>query len=525
MKNDLSMNRIITRINDRRDWLSNQIWITYLCFGFSLLLAVASIALFVIRGFTDMRPEWIVSVSADITGMAICTMLCFSATLNRKYNNADTYVFVTLLTTTCFALFFDEVAWLLQGNSSLRTINLIANVLFFMVGVVLINLFWKYILRALKLNDRPMKIADRFVSIMLYPSLLVCMVNFVYPLFFEIDSQGYYKRAGHWEVSQIYLSIALTVVIIGIAFSKASKKDRFVAISFIAIPLVAQIATANFFGLSIQYIAMTVSIVLIYGVLFADREKTLASTEMELGVATKIQAEMLPNKFPFLPDRHEFELYASMTPAKEVGGDFYDFFMVDDNHLALVIADVSGKGIPAALFMMASKILIKNTVMTGKSPAEALTAVNNQICKNNQQEMFVTVWLGILNLDDGTLVTANAGHEYPIIKAPGGGFELKKAKHSFVVGGMQDIKYKESEIKLEPESKLFVYTDGLTEAEDDSGKQYGYDRFISVLNKNRDNTPEQLIEKVGADVGKFTQGQPQFDDLTMLCIYYRGKEE
>ena len=150
--------------------------------------------------------------------------------------------------------------------------------------------------------------------------------------------------------------------------------------------------------------------------------------------------------------------YASMTPAKEVGGDFYDFFMIDDDHLALVIADVSGKGIPAALFMMSSKILIKNTVMTGKSPGEVLNIVNRQVCESNQEEMFVTVWLGILNIEDGTLVTANAGHEYPIVKTPGGDFELLKTKHSFVVGGMTGIKYKETvNATLNPAPSCLLY--------------------------------------------------------------------
>ena len=234
---------------------------------------------------------------------------------------------------------------------------------------------------------------------------------------------------------------------------------------------------------------------------------------------------MLPNTFPFLPERTEFDLYASMTPAKDVGGDFYDFFMVDDNHLAMVMADVSGKGVPAALFMMASKILVKNTVMSGKSPGEALASVNNQICSNNKEDMFVTVWLGILNLDDGTLVTANAGHEYPIIKKPDGDFELQKTKHSFVIGGMSGIRYKETTMTLEPGSKVFVYTDGVPEAENEDEEQYGLDRFIAVLNRIKDAEPQKLLEAVAEDVSLFAQDQPQFDDLTMLCIHYKGKEE
>ena len=515
-------NAIVKKINDKRDWLGRQTWIVPVCFGFSCFLTVLSIVLLFVRGFNGMENTWAFSIGADLFCMAVCAMLCFSATLNRKARNADTHVFVTLLTTTAFALFLDEICWLVQGIAAFRFVNLVTNVLFYMMGSVLVYLFWSYIRRALRLNDKPMRIADFFVTVMLYPSLILCFLNLFYPLFFEIDMQGVYRRAPQWDVSQVYLSITLTVVIIAILFAKASKKDRAVAVSFVAIPLVNQIITSSVFGLSTQYAAMTVSIVLIYGVLFADREKTLASTEMELGVATKIQANMLPSTFPFLPERTDFNLYASMTPAKEVGGDFYDFFMVDDNHLALVIADVSGKGIPAALFMMASKILIKNTVMTGKSPGEVLRAVNNQICENNREEMFVTVWLGILSLDDGKLVTANAGHEYPMLKKPGGDFELVKTKHSFVVGGMAGIKYKETEMVLEPDSKLFVYTDGVPEAEDESERQYGYDRFLSVLNKNKDEMPDKLLEAVGADVKAFVQDQPQFDDLTMLCVHYKG---
>ncbi len=517
------MNQIVTKIYDKKDWLARQTWIVPACFIFSCLLALSSIILLAFRGFDGMESAWMLSIGADILCMYVCAMLCFSAALNSKARNADTHAFVTLLTTNAFALFLDEVSWLIQGNPALRIINLIDNVLFYMVGAVLIYLFWEYIRRALKLSDKPMQIADTFVTAMLYPSLMLCLINIFYPLFFEIDADGIYQRAAQWDVSQVYLSITMTVVIIAIAFAKASLKDRLVAVSFVAIPLLNQILTSSVFGLSTQYAAMTVSIVLIYGVLFAEREKALSSTEMELGVATKIQSNMLPNTFPFMPDRTEFDLYASMKPAKEVGGDFYDFFMIDDNRLAMVIADVSGKGIPAALFMMASKILIKNTVMTGKSPGEVLESVNNQICENNQLDMFVTVWLGILDLSDGTLITANAGHEYPIFQKPNGDFELFINKHNFVVGGMKGIKYKETQRKLDKGSKLFVYTDGIPEADNQSDEQYGYDRFLSVLNKHKDQSPEKLIKSVGADVDRFIQNQPQFDDLTMLCIHYKGK--
>ena len=156
-------------------------------------------------------------------------------------------------------------------------------------------------------------------------------------------------------------------------------------------------------------------------------EKERIGAELEL--ATKIQADMLPNIYPAFPDREEFDIYATMTPAKEVGGDFYDFFLIDDDHLGLVMADVSGKGVPAALFMMMSKILVNNYAMMGESPARVLEQVNNQICKNNDEEMFVTVWFGVLEISTGKVTAANAGHEYPMVKKADGSFELFKDKH------------------------------------------------------------------------------------------------
>ncbi len=242
----------------------------------------------------------------------------------------------------------------------------------------------------------------------------------------------------------------------------------------------------------------------------------------ELSLASRIQADMLPNAFPAFPDRSEFEIYASMDPARGVGGDFYDFFLVDDDHLCLVMADVSGKGIPAALFMMASKILLADNALTGKSPAQILTDVNAAICSNNRQEMFVTVWLGILEISTGKLTAANAGHEYPVLKEPGEPFILYKDRHGFVVGGMEDTRYKEYELTLRPGARLFLYTDGLTEATNAANDLFGTDRMLIALNKDPDATPEQVLAIVSTDIDNFVKEAEQFDDLTMLCLQYNG---
>lgn len=246
----------------------------------------------------------------------------------------------------------------------------------------------------------------------------------------------------------------------------------------------------------------------------AERERMGA----ELTLAARIQENVLPNEFPAFPGRNEFDIYASMKPAKEIGGDFYDYYLVNDDQLAVVMADVAGKGIPAALFMMACKLIIKNYAMTGLSPAGILEAANDQISSGNHEEMFVTVWLGILDLKTGIMTAANAGHEYPVLKKPDGEFELLKDQHGFVVGAMEGMTYTDYEIDMRSGAKLFLYTDGLPEAQAPDKSFFGIERTIEVLNLHKDASPADLLKEMSAAAGEFKSDAPQFDDLTMLCI-------
>ncbi len=249
-------------------------------------------------------------------------------------------------------------------------------------------------------------------------------------------------------------------------------------------------------------------------------EKERIGTELQM--ANQIQNSMLPHVFPPFPDRPELDIYASMTPAKEVGGDFYDFFMIDDDHLCLVMADVSGKSVPAALFMMISKVILQSCAMLGQSVSEILNKTNEALCSNNQVEMFVTVWLGILEISTGRITAANAGHEYPVLKRKDGRFEIFRDRHGFVVGGMPKMKYKEYEIQLNPGDKLFVYTDAVPEATNAGNELFGTDRMVDALNADPDASPEQVLQNVRKAVDDFVQDAEQFDDLTMMCLEYKG---
>lgn len=244
----------------------------------------------------------------------------------------------------------------------------------------------------------------------------------------------------------------------------------------------------------------------------------------ELNIATQIQADMLPRIFPAFPDRKEVDIYATMTPAKEVGGDFYDFFLIDENHVGLVMADVSGKGVPAALFMVIAKTLIKNRAQMGGGPAEILSYVNEQLCEGNEAELFVTVWFAIFDLTTGKGLAANAGHEHPAIRRAGGEYVLEVYRHSPAVATMKGMRFREHEFELHPGDSLFVYTDGVTEATNANNELFGNDRMLDALNEDPEATPEKLLPTVRRYIDNFVGDAPQFDDITMMCLLYKGQE-
>ncbi len=245
----------------------------------------------------------------------------------------------------------------------------------------------------------------------------------------------------------------------------------------------------------------------------------------ELDVATHIQTSMLPCIFPAFPQYREFDIFASMTPAREVGGDFYDFFMVDDKHLAVVMADVSDKGVPAALFMVIGKTLIKDHTGPDDDLGEVFTKVNNLLCESNSEGLFITAFEGVLNLETGEFRYVNAGHEMPCIYRAGGDFIPEKIKPGFVLAGMEDMRYKAGSLMLDEGDKIFQYTDGVTEAANVRQELFGMDRLVESLNRIKHGNSKEIIDAVGEDVRAFAGDAPQSDDITMLCLTFKKKKE
>lgn len=250
-----------------------------------------------------------------------------------------------------------------------------------------------------------------------------------------------------------------------------------------------------------------------------------ARIDAELAFAKAIQHSALPSVFPPYPNRKEFDIWAGMYTAKEVGGDFYDFYFIDEDTLAFLVADVSGKGIPAAMFMMTAKTFLKSYAESGMSVEEVLRYANEKLCEGNDANMFVTAWVGFLNTKTGLITYANAGHNPPLIKQADGTFSYLKARPGFVLAGMEGIQYRKSEIQLMPGDSIYLYTDGVTEATDVKNELYGEERLLTVLNANADAAPQSICEKVKADVDAFVGEAPQFDDITMLCLTYHANRK
>lgn len=244
----------------------------------------------------------------------------------------------------------------------------------------------------------------------------------------------------------------------------------------------------------------------------------------ELNVAAQIQADMLPRIFPPFPEWPEVDLFATMTPAKEVGGDFYDFFMIDDKHMGMVIADVSSKGVPAALFMVIAKTLIKNSAQTGKDIAKVFCSVNNQLCEGNEESMFVTAFLAVIDISTGMLTYVNAGHE-PFLHRHDGSWSWVRPDPGFILAGLPDFEYHSESIQIHPSDRLFFFTDGVSESQNVEGTLFGEERILETVSKNGDRELTKMLPLIREDIDSFAGEAPQFDDITMLVFEYRGKDK
>ena len=342
-------------------------------------------------------------------------------------------------------------------------------------------------------------------------------------LYYYFDINNNYHRGNLFIICYIIPLISLlTQLLIILIYKRNTKKHIFVPLLLFAIlPIIATLIQIYAYGVSLTNISSVFVVILLYVFTIYDANiliEAKGKLEKELHIARDIQLNEVPNTFPSFPERKEFDLYAIMNPAKEVGGDFYDYFLLDDNHLGMVIADVSGKGVPAALNMVKSKLLLKGIGIYLNDPAKALDLLNNGFIDNNKLDMFVTAWFGILEITTGKLKFANAGHEDIIIYNEKTGYDLFETKHGIPIGVKKNYQYTNYETKLNKGDKIFLYTDGVVESINTNRKQYGINNLLKTLNKNKEKSVEDIIKSVNSDLNDYSKGCEQFDDITMLCV-------
>ena len=455
----------------------------------------------------------------DTMGALICAALFYGCI---KQDGDGSRIFRILIVLVCSCFTVNEVMiYVLTAVPEHTVTGFIFCMLSKLIDLALIYLFYLYVKATLGFEGKFAKIVDKLLPVLLVVQLIIQLSNIFLPVTFFVNAEGYHVTS-IVLLEEVFLVVTSVLTTILIFMSKNPFHQKAAVLTFIFLPLVEYVFLGGNFGEASQYGIVLMSLIVMYCVIFNFKSSKLAATETELNMATEIQTSMLPSTFPAFPDRSEFDIYASMDPAKEVGGDFYDFFLIDDDHLATVIADVSGKGVPAALFMMSSKILLNDHATIGGSPAEILERVNKLVYANNKAYMFVTVWLGILEISTGKLTSASAGHEYPMINV-NGKYELLKDKHGLAIGAMPNSKYKDTEITLNKGDSVFVYTDGVAEATDANNELFGTDRTLEALNAIRAGVSQkEILAGVRSAVDAFVKEAPQFDDLTMLGLKYFG---
>ena len=503
-------------------------WVGSLIFLLGFALAIGG-AMFLHT--EQLTPIFIINVAMDLCAMILGYILYICAVLDKQWNGENLDYFLMMIVTVFVGLYADMICWLTDGKPDLRILCIAANTVFYCVTPITVYLFWRYVLTFLNVEKEKSLKFDVAFRIGLGVAVLIRLINPFFGILFTVDEGGTYHRSHTFTIAYIYSFVVtiLTLILVVMARKRFKRYQIIALFIYTLIPVAVGVVSIFIYGLSLLCPVYMVTLLLIYCILNVVQGQEKSVAENELRMASTIQDAMLPSTFPPYPDRHEFDIFASMSAAREVGGDFYDFFLIDDNHIALVIADVSGKGVPAALYMMVCKSLIKSqTIALGadRSTAQILCNVNEQLSENNTLNMFVTVWLGIVTISTGELTFSNAGHEYPIFKRGEEPFSVLKDKHSPPLGCMEGIKYKEHKTKLDPGDIVFLYTDGVAEATNRDNELFGLDRMLASLNdvSRGDRSAVDIDFDMRYSVDLFVKGAPQFDDLTMLTFKYYGGE-
>lgn len=491
-----------------------------------LLMLVVSSAILFTTNISLLSISQNIVLFRNFFCVALSTIIFFGFIRQGSYSIEKVY-FILMNVAISTALTADLITWVVDGNPAYVEINSVCIAVDIMANSVLDFLFWKFIKYSYDPEGKTYKkFEEKLVFVLMIMGCILAIADLFLGFGFNVDEMGVTHTILPGGLL-LYISPLLIslMMLVSIARIKLSRREKLIVFLYLIVPLIAFcIYLFNDSNSSSFYPIIFATYLFIFCNLVVHREREnaenialLSGTKKELDVATKIQTSILPLNFSDF-DKLGVDLFASMGAAKEVGGDFYDFFMIDESKIAIVIADVSGKGVPAAMFMMRAKSLVKSTAKSDLSPGAVLTKVNEILCIDNSEKMFVTVWLGIIDLNNKKLTFANAGHNYPIITNEEGEISFLENKPSLVLAGMKNIKYQDNEVDFCEGMSIYLYTDGVTEAKDKNNNQFGDDRLLDAMALCKDYDMEGTCSSIKEKVQEFSIGVPQFDDITMLGL-------
>ena len=497
-----------------------------------ILAAFAGLIVLLVRYRLDSLGRLsVVQEGMDMLALSLGIILYLICMMDRDSFTGLKRRFLFLLVLVYAATFADAAVWITEGHQELRILSIVLDTLLFAAIPPTSYAFFSYVMEYLGIREKK---STKILSVLMLSgaivAVVICIINIFHPIYFSIDQWGIYHREAYhqWSDLYAYFAGAVTIVVILINAKRIRAYQSAILISFVLAPVFALFVDQLFYGLTPACAVMLTVLSILYVVLNVEKSRAQSAVESELKTATSLQKAMLPNLLPEATDTAEYDLFASMNPAREVGGDFYDYFMLDDHTLAFLIADVSDKGMGAALFMAVSKAMIKMRAQAGGSPAEVIRDVDAKLGKDNDLGMFVTVWLGYLDLTTGHVVACNAGHDFPALslrsdeRSKGGTYFVEESEHGPAVGLIPGMEFPEIEFDMEPGDKIFLYTDGVNEAQGKDAVQFDIDRLLAVLNENREKRSEEICCQVKEAVDAFVGKDPQFDDMTMMALAFRG---
>ena len=511
--------RVVKKIKDTNDKRIVIVVLLQLVIIFGILFLTSS-------DRDNLSTARVFSIAFDISGMFVGEVILICSIIDdAKHTHEDLLFFTAILVVTFVLLFLDEAAWLVDGMENSRICAMFVNTCYYALGQFLVFIFWHYVISVVGSQKPRIKMATSIFNVAFAFVVVSVILNAAFGYYFSVDKNGIYHRGPFNAISYVFGHVVLlTSFIVIIRNRNILDFHQIVAmIVYIVLPFIVSVLMMFIYEASILYASVMLATLVMYCMLNVSRSKATARSEYDLHLAAKIQTDALPKEFPAFPNRNEFDLFACMIPARDIGGDFYDYFMIDDDRLALVIADVSGKGMPAALFMMAAKNLIKSVCRIRRdTPAQILETVNRQLCDGNEESFFITVWFGILTISSGELQYANAGHEHPAICRKGASYNLKKEKHSLPLAVDKDTTFINESIRLNKGDVVYLYTDGVTDSRNESGVLFGEKRLIEALNRETNIEVKNVIQNVLWQIDGFIDKAIQHDDITMLILQYNG---